>query len=184
MPLCRRGSPAASELTSTTKTWTSLPGTLYTFFYSIQLMTRKKQRTASCTYGTRLLSPPSCLQNLNSLKVLTGEVCSKIKNRPTDTILGKTWTFSRGKGSLRVLLTKGQWESLLSYLEVPAGLTATHAEQVRSTIMNAPQRIDHRHRKLFEQIKPSWRMCTAKFRQDGILLAFGHPRSQYTIPIP
>ncbi|ROW09323.1 hypothetical protein VPNG_05867 [Cytospora leucostoma] len=55
---------------------------------------------------------------------------------------------------------------------------------VRSVVMNAPQRIDHRQRKLFEQLKPSWRMCTNRFRQDGILLPFGHPRTSYTIPNP
>lgn len=33
-------------------------------------------------------------------------------------------------------------------------------------------------------MKPSWRICTHKFRQDGILLPFGHPRNQYTVPNP
>ncbi|ROW01851.1 hypothetical protein VMCG_05583 [Cytospora schulzeri] len=144
------------------------------------------EEAAACVlhlwYST--LIPPFCLERLGRLEDLIGDVCSKIKNKPAHALLGKTWTFAQARGSLRVLLSKGMWDSLLSYLRVPDGLTADRAEQVRSTIMNAPQRIDHVHRKLFTQIKPSWRMCTHKFRQDGILLPFGQPRNQYTIPNP
>lgn len=125
-----------------------------------------------------------CLQKLDTLADLVGDVCSKIKNKSAHDLFRKTWTFAEGKGSLRVLLTRAMWESLLSYLKVPEGLTADRAEEVRSTIMNAPQRIDHIHRKLFEQMDSGWRMCTHKFRQDGILLPFGQPRNQYTIPNP
>jgi hypothetical protein len=130
------------------------------------------------------LIPQTCLQTLSKLGDLIGDVCSKIKNKPDHSMLGKTWTFAQGKGSLRVLLNKGMWDSLLSYLTVPEGLTADRAERVRSSIMDAPQRVDHVHRRLFQQMKPSWRICTHKFRQDGILLPFGQPRNQYTVPNP
>lgn len=126
----------------------------------------------------------TCLKKLETLADLIGDVCSKIKHKPAHAMLGKTWAFANGKGSLRVLLTKAMWDSPQSYLRVPDGLTADRAERVRSTIMNAPQRIDHVQRKLFGQIDPSWRMCTHKFRQGGILLPFGQRRTQYTIPNP
>lgn len=130
------------------------------------------------------LIPQTCLPKLEALKSLIEDVCSVSRHRSAHTILAKTWTFAQGRGSLRIVLTKEKWESLLSYLEVPTGLTTDRAEQIRSTIMNAPQRIDHLHRKLFEQLEPSWRICTYKFRQDGILLPFGQPRNQHTIPNP
>ncbi|KUI70772.1 Histone-lysine N-methyltransferase SMYD3 [Cytospora mali] len=130
------------------------------------------------------LIPEKCLQKLDILENLIGDVCSKIKTKPAHTILGRTWTFAQGKGSVRVVLIKEMWEALLSYLKVPEGLTADRAEKVRSTIMNAPQRVDNIHRYLFTQMKPTWRICTHKFRQDGILLPFGHPRNQHTLPNP
>lgn len=130
------------------------------------------------------LIPQACLQKLGKLGDLIGDVCSKIKNKPAHTLLGKIWTFAQGKGFFRVLLAKGMWDSILSYLTVPEGLTADRAERVRSSIMNAPQRVDYVHRRLFQVMDPGWRFCTHKFRQDGILLPFGQPRNQYTIPNP
>lgn len=50
--------------------------------------------------------------------------------------------------------------------------------------MKAPHRVDFVHRQLVQQMLPGWRACTQKFRDDGILLPFGSPRTDFTVPNP
>lgn len=116
-----------------------------------------------------------------SLRNLIEEVCGKIAGKAPNTILGKTWRFR--SGSLRLELTKQQWTNLLSYFEIPSGLTAERAQEVRTAITLAHGRRDHRDRAAFT-LCPGHRVSMMRFREDGILLQFGASRESFTSPNP
>ena len=126
------------------------------------------------------LLPKACMDLLaGKVKPLIQDVCMKVWNKSEGPQLGKTWTF--GRRSLRLVLTRERWLDLLSYFDVPEGLTAEEAQKVRASVMQA--RPDNLDRELIS--KPShWRMATARFREDGILLPFGHSRAEHTLPNP
>ncbi|OCL12153.1 hypothetical protein AOQ84DRAFT_420874 [Glonium stellatum] len=128
------------------------------------------------------LIPSRLLQLLqDNVSPLIEDVCSKIKSKPLSSLQAKTWTF--GSSSLRLVLRKEQWSHLLRIFEVPDGITAALAQQTRKAVMLAPERADYVDRALFTQ-PPGWRMCTAKFREDGILLPFGSSRGEFDTPNP
>jgi hypothetical protein len=113
------------------------------------------------------------------VRPLIEEVVGKVKHRAAEKPQGKTWTF--GLRSLRVVLLPPQWVSLLSYLDVPQGLSRVEAARLHRSVTMAPDRVDHRHRKYLDQ-DPKGRICDENFRQDGILLPFGYPRETFKIP--
>jgi hypothetical protein len=115
------------------------------------------------------------------LRPLIDDVVTKIATKSDDAILGKTWSFAAG--SCRAELIKVQWNSLLSFLEVPPGISSEKAQEIRRTITMAPERIDHLHRHLYAQ-KSVHRVCLQKFRHDGILLPFGCSRQPFVVPNP
>lgn len=115
------------------------------------------------------------------LRPLINDVVTKIAAKSDDAILGKTWSFAAG--SCRAELTKVQWNSLLSFLDVPTGLSTGKAQEIRRAITMAPQRIDHLHRHLSAQ-KSVHRVCLQRFRHDGILLPFGSSRQPFVVPNP
>ncbi|KAI0890391.1 uncharacterized protein GGS22DRAFT_183737 [Annulohypoxylon maeteangense] len=115
------------------------------------------------------------------IRQLVQEVCKKIEGKASGTVLGKTWTF--GSRSLRLVLAKNQWLELLASLEVPRGLTAERAQDIRRSVALAPERVDFRHRRYFAQ-PPGGRASAEKFREHGILVPFGAPRNSFTIPNP
>lgn len=117
----------------------------------------------------------------SQIRPLVESVCEKIKDKPQTRLMGKTWTF--GGRSLRVTLEKSSWDKLLSYLEVPAGLTAQQAQQVRTGITLAESRRDYRDRYLSFH-PPSHRIAINQFRKDGLLLPFGSPRQEFQNPNP
>jgi len=55
-------------------------------------------------------------------------VCNKIRDKPTNTTLGKTWKF--GLSSFRLVLEKVSWDKLLTFLEVPGRPVAIELLQV------------------------------------------------------
>ncbi|KAI0005245.1 hypothetical protein F4779DRAFT_633541 [Xylariaceae sp. FL0662B] len=118
---------------------------------------------------------------LNKVKPMVESVCDKIAQKPGSALLGKTWKF--GKSSLRLVLTRDNWLSLLSYFDVPQGLDKDAAQRVRQRVMSAPERVDYVDRAMCT-MSPSARLGMAKFRQDGILLPFGQPRGVFTVPNP
>jgi hypothetical protein len=61
-------------------------------------------------------------------------------------MLSKRWTF--GARSLRLLLTKDNWDQLLSYFEVPEGLSAAEAQRLGRKTTMAPKVKDHVDRAL------------------------------------
>jgi len=116
----------------------------------------------------------------NILPLIQG-VCKKIQTKQAKSLLSKTWTY--GTRSLRLVLTKEQWDDLLLYFEVPGGLSVAHAQVVRASTTLAPERKDYVERALFTQ-PPAWRVCTMKFREDGMLLPFGSSRRGFDTPNP
>ncbi|KAL9129400.1 MAG: hypothetical protein Q9217_002131 [Psora testacea] len=116
-----------------------------------------------------------------SVLPLIQEVCRKIQAKPAQSLLSKVWTF--GTRSLRLILTKEQWDRLPSYFEVPDGLSMSQAQAIRASTTLAPERKDYLDRALLTQ-PPTWRVCAMKFRKDGILLPFGSSRKELDTPNP
>ena len=117
----------------------------------------------------------------NSVLPLIQEVCKKIQAKPAQSLLAKTWTF--GSRSLRLILTKEEWDRLPLYFEIPDGLSMAQAQAIRVSTTLAPERKDYLERALLSQ-PPAWRACTVKFRKDGILLPFGSARKELDTPNP
>ncbi|KAM0347333.1 hypothetical protein ACHAPU_004852 [Fusarium lateritium] len=115
------------------------------------------------------------------VRPLVEAVCHQIKDKPTSSVLGKTWTF--GQRSLRLVLEKGSWNRLLTFLEVPSKLTAENANKLRTAVTLANSRVDYRDRS-FLFLPPSHRVARYRFRQDGLLLPFGASRSEFQHPNP
>jgi hypothetical protein len=72
-----------------------------------------------------------------------------MQTRPDDSLQSKLWT--NGSRSLRLTLHKRQWKHLLSYFDVPDGLTTTQANDVRTAVTLDPERRDYLDRALFSQ---------------------------------
>lgn len=114
---------------------------------------------------------------------LIQDVCQKIQGKDPSSFQSKIWKHSNSKSSLRLVLKQPVWGSLLSYLQVPDDLSAAHAREVMVATTLAPERVDYRHRDLFQK-PPHWRLCATKFRTDGLLLPFGYPREAFDTPNP
>jgi hypothetical protein len=120
-----------------------------------------------------------CLQE-NILPLLQ-DVCFKIRGKPQELLQSKTWRY--GCRSVRLILPKKQWDLLPSYLQLPAGLSKTQAQQVRRSTMLAPSRRDYVDRALYTS-PPTHRVGIMKFRKEGILLPFGSPSNVFNTPNP
>ncbi|KAI9679628.1 MAG: hypothetical protein M1829_001590 [Trizodia sp. TS-e1964] len=115
------------------------------------------------------------------IRPLVQSVCEKSVGKDPHTLLAKTWTF--GQRSLRLLLEKAAWDGLFSFLIIPPGLTAERANQIRRAVTLAASRRDYRDRNLILH-SASRRIAMNRFREDGILLPFGSPRSDFQEPNP
>ncbi|KAI1811449.1 hypothetical protein GGS20DRAFT_562966 [Poronia punctata] len=128
--------------------------------------------------------PTSLLSRVQAkVKPLIVDLCEKIVTKKPGTVLGKTWQFSHNT-TIRVVLTKEQWFGLKSYLDVPAGLDFDQACKIRSASMLAPERADYRDRWYYKDATPFMRVAKQRFREDGLLLPFGHPRTGFSTPNP
>jgi hypothetical protein len=110
------------------------------------------------------------------IRPLIESVCDKIKSKPPGNRLGKTWTF--GQRSLRLVLEKSSWDSLLLFMNIPEGLTAERANQIRTAVTLAESRKDYRDRNLLFQSR-SRRIAKTRFWGDGLLLPFGSRRDDF-----
>lgn len=115
------------------------------------------------------------------IRPLIADVCNKSTNKPSASLLGKTWTF--GKRSLRVVLSKSAWDRLVCFLDPVSGLTVEKAHQIRTRVTMSEHRKDRLERSIFAS-KPFHRVALVKFREEGLLLPFGAPRSNFTMPNP
>ncbi|KAI0838466.1 hypothetical protein F5Y06DRAFT_303779 [Hypoxylon sp. FL0890] len=117
----------------------------------------------------------------DKVKPVVKAVCDEIAQKTGSTLMGKTWSF--GDSSLRLVLTRNNWLALLSYFDVPEGLSKDSAQLLRGKITSHPAKIDCFERDLCNK-SPSARVAMAKFRRDGILLPFGQRREDFTVPNP
>lgn len=124
---------------------------------------------------------PADMKHIDVLRPLIQDVCIKIADRKADLLQAKTFSF--GSCSVRVALKKKAWTRLLQSLYVPIGLSMELADEIRVRITNAPQRQDYRHREYIYQ-QPEHRICKERFREHGIMVPFGCPRDEFTIPNP
>ncbi|RLL98932.1 hypothetical protein CFD26_107683 [Aspergillus turcosus] len=115
------------------------------------------------------------------IRPLIESVCEKIKDKTPESLLAKTWTF--GRHSLRVVLERSSWDRLLSFVDLPPGLTADRAREIRAAITLAESRKDYRDRYMYCQ-SPSHRIAFNKFQEDGLLLPFGSSRHEFREPNP
>ncbi|OJJ76995.1 hypothetical protein ASPBRDRAFT_49989 [Aspergillus brasiliensis CBS 101740] len=104
-----------------------------------------------------------------------------IKDATPGSLIPNTWTF--GKRSLKVILNKQSWCRLLTYLDVPTGLTVERAQSIRTANTLAESRKSFRDN-CMSSMSPSHRIAFYKFREDGLLLPFGHPRHEFRVPNP
>lgn len=130
------------------------------------------------------LIPSNVLSLLKDrVKPLITYVCDRTADRPLNSVLAKTWTFSGGQ-SLRLVLKKKDWSRLQRFFDVPDGMTAGDAVQIRTAVTLAPERADYRDRWYYKDASPSMRIAKQRFREDGVLLPFGHPRAAFDVPDP
>ncbi|OBT66458.1 hypothetical protein VE03_03695 [Pseudogymnoascus sp. 23342-1-I1] len=128
--------------------------------------------------------PSSVLSLLQSrVKPLIVELCSRIADRPENAVLAKTWKFSTGQ-TLRLVLKKTDWLRLQEFCDVPDGMTPEDATRIRTAVTLAPERADYRDRWYYKDACPSMRIAKQRFREDGLLLPFGHPRTAFNVPNP
>jgi hypothetical protein len=114
---------------------------------------------------------------------LISTVCSSIGNEKVGTLHRRTWRFGSGS-TLSLNLRRKEWLRLEQTLQVPEGLGFEEAKKVRAATVMAPERLDYRHRWYYKDATPSMRLAKRRFRQDGLLLPFGHPRFEFTSPNP
>jgi len=128
--------------------------------------------------------PASLLSSLRSrVGSLINAVCTGISNKAPESVHKKTWKFRSGS-TLRLSLQKQDWLRLERYLQVPKHLDFNEARKIRSVIVLAPERVDYRERWYYKDASPSMRLAKQRFREDGLLLPFGHPRVEFDTPNP
>ena len=115
------------------------------------------------------------------VRPLIQEVCEGIKGKMNNHPVEKTWTF--GRRSLRLVLKKSSWNTLLSLMHVPEGLTAERADKIRLAVMLNKDRKDYIDRH-YSFSPPARRVARNRFRNDGLLLPFGSPRRDFRHPNP
>jgi len=116
------------------------------------------------------------------VKPLFAEVCSDIRDKPASTMLGKTWEFG-SQNNLRLVLSKELWIRLENYFDA-VRLSQEAANRIRTAVTLAPERKDFRDRWFFKDATRFARVAKQRFREDGLLLPFGHPRDRFTVPNP
>ena len=127
---------------------------------------------------------PECLvhQCRRLVKPLLSELCSKIRDKAANALLGKTWTFG-SQNNLRLVLSKERWITLENYFDaVP--LSQWEAHRIRTGVTLAPERKDFRDRWYFKDATRFGRVAKQRFREDGLLLPFGYPRGPFVVPNP
>lgn len=116
------------------------------------------------------------------------DACDKIANKPDGILHGKTWRFpderrNTSSSTLRLVLTKEDWNRVLACLCVPEGFNADKADEARRIVTMKPSRIDHRDFR-YLAMTVEHRVADYKFRTDGLLLPFGQSQAEFTVPNP
>ncbi|ELR10564.1 hypothetical protein GMDG_04837 [Pseudogymnoascus destructans 20631-21] len=124
-------------------------------------------------YSTSI--PPSVLSLLqNRVKPLIMELCSRIADKPPNAVWRKLGNFQRAKPfAIR----------LRGFCDVTDGMTPENATQIRTAVTTlAPERVDYRDRWYYKEASTSMRISKQRFREDGLLRPFGHPRGGFNVP--
>ena len=126
---------------------------------------------------------PSCMMQAIQSNILPmiDQVCQKIKDKPNGALQAKTFEFNGRK--LRIVLKKDDWTHLAKFCQVPAGLTAEVAQQIRRRITLAPERIDYRDRAMLH-MPAGVRQGEMHFRHTGVLLPYGCSTRDFDTPNP
>jgi hypothetical protein len=111
------------------------------------------------------------------------EVCDKTKSEMPHTMISETWYFAFGR-TMRLVLRREQWVQLSKYFATPGNLSRELACGVRAATVLAPERADYRDRWYYKDLIPSARVAKQRFREDGLLLPFGSPRTGFDVPNP
>jgi hypothetical protein len=128
------------------------------------------------------LLPLEMLQALQSdILPLIEDTCNKIANKARTSLQAKTFTI-RGR-RLRLVLKKEEWTRLVTFFQVPEGLSADSAQAIRRRITLAPSRIDYRERAMLHW-PPALRVGETYFRESGILLPYGCSVAAFDTPNP
>lgn len=127
--------------------------------------------------------PSAVLAHLEAIRPLVSIVCDSISTKDPETYCGKTWHFQAGQ-SLRLVLKQRLWIRLRGYLDAPHDFGPGEAKSRRLAVTLAPEREDYRERWYFNDASPFMRIAKQRFREDGLLLPFGHPRLGFDIPNP
>ncbi|KAF2016823.1 hypothetical protein BU24DRAFT_366243 [Aaosphaeria arxii CBS 175.79] len=115
----------------------------------------------------------------NGVLTLIQDVCTKIKDKPPQSLQAKT--FDLGGRTLRLLLKQQEWMAFANMFRVPVGLDANQAQSIRRAVTLA--RVDHVDRHIYK-MSPGRRAGAMDFRQHGVLLPFGASRKDFTVPNP
>ncbi len=107
--------------------------------------------------------------------------CMDIQDDQSGDLLVETWDFD--KRSISLAMEKEFWFNILSYLQVPANLSKSEAMSIMHSVTNSSARKDD-FDKILLNLPPPRRLCSAKFRLDGILLPFGNFRQNFDTPNP
>ncbi|ETN45854.1 uncharacterized protein HMPREF1541_00035 [Cyphellophora europaea CBS 101466] len=128
---------------------------------------------------------PADVLSLFQTRVLPmiGDVCDRITSGEEESTLGQTWHFPSG-ATLKLVLMTNEWVALRDFLSNPPELSRKDAHRLRAAVYFAPEREDYRHRWYFNDETPFMRIAKQRFREDGLLLPFGHPRGTFTEPNP
>lgn len=124
---------------------------------------------------------PQDREHLLLLRPIIEDVCQKVSGRAAGSLQAKTFAF--GNNSLRLILKKENWETLLDFFSIPTGLTVERAHAIRTAVTKAHQRVDYRQRALITQ-QPEHRVCKEKFWEDGILAPFSQSTDDFKFPNP
>lgn len=81
-----------------------------------------------------------------------------------------------------MVLKENEWVASKELLDASRDLSQENARQVRADVCRASEREDYRHRWYFKDETPFMRIAKLRFREDGLLLPFGHPLNNFTMP--
>jgi endonuclease YncB( thermonuclease family) len=81
-----------------------------------------------------------------------------------------------------MVLTQTQWLKLEKILDSSHDLTYEKTSKIRHAVVRAPERADYRDRWNSKEPTPFARVAKHRFREDGLLLPFGHSRAEFDTP--
>ncbi|KAL4799455.1 hypothetical protein BDV19DRAFT_385223 [Aspergillus venezuelensis] len=118
---------------------------------------------------------------LQSIRPRIKRICKIISDDKIDEPCARTFKF--GNRTLRVVLDTSSWKQLLTFFDVPTGLTVKRAQDIRRESTMPDSRKDYLDRYLYCQ-PPSRRVANMRFRSEGLLLPFSCPHDEFCLPNP